>query len=439
MSVFSRLPAAWTVLVIVGLSLSACSTSGGSAAPAGGSSSVSSSPSTSGQIDQATINTALKYTDGKAEAANPSLKPVQIGFVNQEGGAPAFPENDGAADAVVKFINQYQDGIDGHPIQLVKCVIQTEEDGQKCAAQFLADPDIHIAELGTAVVGNETFYNTVNGTFPVLVALSGGLADDSTPDVYLLDSGSEGVLSAFVSGAKAMGAKKVSIISTANSGGKYDVGQILIPSMKQDGMTPTAAYVSDTATTPEYTSAVQASGAENADVIELIASGAGQCLSVYKALQELAISKPVITAYGCYGDPVPAATNGGPLGWTFYGNSENQRAASSPEASAFRNIMEAEGEGQYINVGATPKTFTDFFAIAQMGNKIGFDGLSGPAFESQIKALRAPVFMVPGGIECGHYPDKIDVGVCGDSVAVSSYTGGKWVLGAPVQTVSFTP
>jgi branched-chain amino acid transport system substrate-binding protein len=439
MSPFSRPFVPGAVLALVGLSLSACATSGSSGASTSGSPSAGSSSSAAARVDQASIEIGLKYTDGKAGSADSSLTPVKIGFVDQEGGAPAWPEYDGAATAAVNFINQYLDGIDGHPVQLVKCAIQTDEDGQKCAAQFLADPDIHIAELGTAVVGNATFYKTVNGKFPVLVALSGGVADGTTPDVYELDGGGQAVLSAFTSGAEAKGAKNVAVISTANPGGKFAAGQVLAPSLKAAGMNPTVAYVSDTASTPEYTSAVQASGAESANVIELIASGAGQCLSVYRALQQLSIDKPVITAYGCYGDPVPAATNGGPVGWTFYGNTENQRADSSPDAAAFRNIMTAEGKASYINVGSTPKTFADFFAIAKMGNTIGFDGLSAAAFESQIKALRAPVFMVPGGIECSHFPEKMFVGICGDSASQSWYTGSKWVLGPPVQAFKFTP
>lgn len=437
MSLLSKPVLAGLALAIVGLSVSACGSSGGStstsdSAPAG-------ATSAAAGIDQATITIGLKYTDGKPGAADSSLPPVKIGFVDQDGGAPAWPEYGGAADAAVKFINQYLGGIAGHQIQLVKCTIQTEEDGQKCAAQFLADPDIHIAELGTAVVGNATFYNTVAGKFPVLVALSGGDADGTTPHVYELDGGGQVVLSAFTAGAKALNAKKVAVISTANPGGKFAAGQILAPSLKTAGMAPTVAYVSDTASTPEYTSAVQASGAQNADVVELIASGASQCISVYNVLKQLAISKPVITAYGCYGDPVPAATKGGPAGWTFYGNNDNQRADSSPEATAFRNIMTAGGAAKYLNVGSTPKSFADFFAIAKMGNKIGFDGLSGPAFEAQINALRAPIFMVPGGIECGHYPDKTYVGICGDSASQSSYQGGQWVLGPAVKAVTFTP
>lgn len=432
MSQFSKPFVAVAGLALASLALAAC----------GGGSSGSDSDSektVSKSVNDASVKIGLKYTDGKAGKADSSLDPVKIGFVNQQGGTPAFPEYEGAADSAVKFINDNLGGIDGHPIELVKCVIQSEEDGQKCAAQFLADPKIIAASLGVAVVGNATFYKTVNGKFPVLVAASGGVADGTTPHVYELDGGGSTVLAAFTKAAQDAGDKKIAVISTGNPGGKFAAGQVLAPSLKKVGITATVAYVSDTATTPEYTSAVQASGAKDADSTMLIASGADQCISVYNALKQLGVSKRVITAYGCYGDPVPKATGGGPKDWVFYGNSDNQRAESNEEAAAFRNVMKAGGAEKFTNVGSTPKTFTDIFALTKIANGIGFDQLSGTTVEAGINALRAPVFMVPGGIECGHQPDKMYVGICGDSASSSSYEGGKWVLGDPVRTVEFTP
>ena len=52
------------------------------------------------QTDAAQSNAwALTYTGGKAGAADDSLAPVVIGYVNQEGGVPAFPEATAGTDA----------------------------------------------------------------------------------------------------------------------------------------------------------------------------------------------------------------------------------------------------------------------------------------------------------------------------------------------------
>src|SRR5207342_2390506 len=42
---------------------------------------------------------ALRYTTGKAGKADPALAPVTIGYINQEGAVPAFPEATVGLDA----------------------------------------------------------------------------------------------------------------------------------------------------------------------------------------------------------------------------------------------------------------------------------------------------------------------------------------------------
>jgi branched-chain amino acid transport system substrate-binding protein len=420
-------------LSLVGLAVTACGNDGGSSSDE----SSSETSAAAGEIAQETIDVGLEFTGGEAGAADTSLPPVKIGFVNQQGGTPGWPEYEGATDAAVKFVNEHLGGIDGHPVELVKCVVQSEEDGQKCGAELLADPDIHIAHLGTSVVGNATFYKTIDGKFPVFVGGAGGVADSTTPHVYELDGGSAAVLSAFTKAASDLDAKDVAVVSTGNAGGKYVAGQVLDPQMTEAGITPKVAYVSDTAAAPEYTSAMQAAGASTADAIVLIASGPDMCVNFYNSLQQLGATAPVLTAYGCYGDPVPEATGGGPEGWTFFGLAQNQRATDSAEATAFRTVMEWAGEGKSINLSATPMSFASIFAIAKIGNELGFDGLSGEAFEQGIQDLEGPAFMVPGDINCGSYPDPTQVGICGDSASVSTYNGTDWEIGEPVQAVQF--
>lgn len=419
-------------LTVAGFALTACGDDAESST-----SGTSSSAASSEEIDQETIDVGLKYTGGTAGEADTSLDPVKIGFVNQQGGTPGWPEYEAASDAAVKFVNEHLGGIDGHPVELVKCVLQSEEDGQKCAAELLADPEIHIAHLGTSVVGNATFYKTIDGKFPVLVGGAGGVADSTTPHVYELDGGSAAVLTAFTRAAEDLGADDVAVVSTGNAGGKYSAGQVLDPMMTEAGITPKVAYVSDTATAPEYTSAMQAAGAASADGIFLIASSPDMCVNFYNSLQQLGATAPVFTAYGCYSDPVPEATGGGPEGWTFFGLANNQRATDDADATTFRTVMDWAGKSEFINLSAAPMSFASIFAAVKIGNELGFDNLSGTAFEDGIKDLQAPIFMVPGDIQCGNYPDPEQIGLCGDSAAVSTYDGTDWKILEPIKVAEF--
>src|SRR5947209_11847400 len=66
----------------------------------------------------------LKYTGGVAGKADPSKTPITVGYVNEEGAVPAFPEATSGIEAAVKYINTELGGVGGHPIVLEKCLIQ---------------------------------------------------------------------------------------------------------------------------------------------------------------------------------------------------------------------------------------------------------------------------------------------------------------------------
>ena len=442
----SAAPAALAT-VLIALSATACGSSSNSSSSSGGSGGTSSSAAAtsssggsttpvSSSVTPASIAYGVKFTGGKAGKANPSLSPVVIGFVNQHGATPAYPEYVGTAEAATNFINNNLGGIDGHPLQLDQCVVQAEEDGQRCAAQFLANKKISIALWSLGVDGNASFYNTIGGKFPVIVSVAAAGADYTTKDVYELDGGGASVLHAMAGDAQRHGYKTVAIISSDNPAGKFATGSVLIPDLTKAGIKSKVIYVSDTAPTPEFTSALQAAGAETADAVMLIPPGAPQCISTYQGLKQLSVTKPVITTYSCYGNPFPQATGGGAENWDDWGLNENQRI-DDPQVNVFKNVMTAYHQSADIQIGSTPKTFGDLLAIAKWANAIGPTKLSGAAFTKQIKAWTGPAFMVPGNVHCGHDPQY--VGICGDSAAGSTYANGKWISIPPVKDVTLTP
>jgi branched-chain amino acid transport system substrate-binding protein len=413
-----------TLLVGTALAVTACGSSSSST-------STSSTTSASTGVTSASTEYGLKYTGGKEGAANASLEPVEIGFVNQQGGTPAFPELEKGSEAAVQFINAKLGGIAGHPVKLVKCAIQSEEDGQKCAAQLLGNKKISITSWGDAVVGNGSFYKTVNAKFPTLLALASAPQDYTERSIYSLDAGGQNVIAAMGIAAKEAGYKNVSIISSNNAAGKFVTAEVLVPQLTKAGVKSKAAYVSDTATTPEFASALESAGATSSEAILLIPPGGAQCNATYDAMKQLSIKSPVITVFACYGEEVVEHTNGGPEGWSMYGLNENQRI-NGEQSNVFRNVMSAYGDGGSTNVGGSPRAFGDMLTIAKLANAIGPAKLSAAEFEKQIHAFMGPMFMVPGQIKCGANPTLKTV--CGDSVAGSTYKSGKWEPLKSIQT-----
>ena len=78
---------------------------------------------------------------GGSGAADASLPPVKIGYINQQGGSIVVTDtNDDGVDIGVKYINEQAGGIGGRPLEVVQCFIaNTEEEGQQCGQQFAND------------------------------------------------------------------------------------------------------------------------------------------------------------------------------------------------------------------------------------------------------------------------------------------------------------
>ena len=118
------------------------------------------------------------YVGGEG-AADTSLPPVKIGYINQQGGAIVVTDtNDDGVDIGVAYINENAGGIGGRPLEVVQCFIaDTEEEGQQCGQQFANDDEIVAVISGPTVTGTESFYAALAGAKPVIHGVSVNPAD----------------------------------------------------------------------------------------------------------------------------------------------------------------------------------------------------------------------------------------------------------------------
>ena len=87
-------------------------------------------------------------------------KPYVFAMINLEGGPVTFNEAQQGAQAAIDYVNDYKNGINGHPIKLVECSDNTltPATSQTCANQLVADNPLLV--LGAADIGGA-------GSFPV--------------------------------------------------------------------------------------------------------------------------------------------------------------------------------------------------------------------------------------------------------------------------------
>ncbi|MGH8980882.1 MAG: hypothetical protein ACRDWE_07675, partial [Acidimicrobiales bacterium] len=78
-----------------------------------------------------------KYVGGHGKA-DKKLSPITIGVVNQQtGSASPAPEWTIGTQIAEKYLNQHTHGIDGHPVKLVSCKIETTvAAATKCGQEF---------------------------------------------------------------------------------------------------------------------------------------------------------------------------------------------------------------------------------------------------------------------------------------------------------------
>jgi branched-chain amino acid transport system substrate-binding protein len=420
---------AGSILVLAGCGSSSSSSSSASTSTSSQAAAATTQSQTtaaaSGAITKSTIALGSQFIGGHTGKANASLPPVVIGFTNEEGASPSFAEMSHAADASVQFINNYLGGVAGHPLKLDKCVVQTEEDGQKCAAQFLG-AKVQIGNQGLTVVGNVSYYKAIAGKFPVVVSGEGGGADVTTPHVYLMDAGGAAMIGNMAQIAHQLGAKKLAIISSSNPAGKYAVQSLLTPAMTKLGLKSKVIFVSDTGTTPDYASALSAGGASSADAILVIPAQVGGCISSYDALKQLGVSKKAIATYTCYGSPWPQHVGAGAANWYFSGFTTNPRLATDPESMAWRNIMTAYGQSAWEYTGVASKELQDLLLITKFGDELGYSNIKAAAMDQKIRTYKGPGFMVPGTLSCAA-ANPASVGVCGSTATASTYRNGQFV------------
>jgi branched-chain amino acid transport system substrate-binding protein len=417
-------------LACVGLTLgvAACGSSTSDKSSGGGSATAAAPAASSNAISQATIDFGAQYTGLTPGKADSSKAPITIGFVNQEGGTPSFPENTKAANAAVDFINNNLGGVDGHALKLDRCVMQAEEDGQKCAAQF-RDAKVPIAELSLAVIGNTAYYKTVGTKFPTLIGTTSAPADSVSPGAYSLGGGGAAVLAAMAEVAKnQLKAKYTSVITVDNAGGKFSAEKIAIPYMDKIGLVHSkSVYYPQSATGPDVISALQAAQASKADAIILDPSTPAECISVYDAVKTLNLKAKVIATPICNSDQFVKHAGGKPEGWVIVGFGVNPRVTDDPQSKVFNNIMAAAGASPEATQGFTPQVVRDFLSIAKFAHAIGPDKLTPAAFVEQIEAFAGPAFMIPGPLHCGKPSDPSSTTLCGESAGISQFTGGKWI------------
>ena len=382
---------------------------------------------------------AVEYTGGTAGAAT-GTDPFVIGYVNQEGGTPGVPEATIGVDAAVWYINNHLGGIGGRPIELAKCIITKEEDGQKCAQEMLANDQVSVVLAGAMLNGNAPLLDGLAGKKPVFISNPLTTPEFLAGDAFAFTPGAPGVvggLTVFI--AKYLGElegkeiKKVAVVYGDNPSGQVAFNALTKPVFESLGIEVTGVAAADTAGATEMASLIQAAGAQDADAFYPLVT-VGSCIAVYDALATLEIETTVVTTGLCFGVPMQTHLQelgidaDLPDGWYFGGYGYSYEIPGNPDIDAYIEAIFAYAatEGmdaatlEYTGFGGP--TFGTLMTIAQFANAGAADSES---YRTAAKAFTGPGWGVVGPQKCGGNPTFPSL--CGFQVGIQQQQGSDYV------------
>lgn len=371
---------------------------------------------------------ALKFVGGTSE--KPTGEPVTIGWVNNEGGQPTVPEASVGMRAAVKVINEKLGGIQGHPVKVSEClIVSAEEEGTKCAQQFLNDDSVVMVVVGPLQFGGASFYATMDGKKPVVGALAANPPDFSAKNTFFGNS-----QLALISGIahyteQYLKPRTVAIFNPDGAGPNAFTKQ-LTPLLEDAGVEVNSVTFPETAT--DLLSTVVAGEAASSDAVVAIVFGS-QCASMAKALEQAgAQDVPVVTLGLCYDKSVKEA-NGDYPEWDYAFPTEAELDPTSANAKEYVAAMaqyapQDAPQGAFAEMG-----FGGMIMAVKILNQSGPDASTDEVI-STIKHLSGPQYLNGPDFRCGQFPEVPTS--CAASTRFYGYDGddtwtdltdGKWI------------
>jgi len=372
----------------------------------------------------ATASTAVtdyvKFVGGKAGKANPKLKPVVIGWVNQQGGqAEIGPLATPAAETAVKLVNDSLGGIDGHPLKLKECFIRsTEEEGTKCGQQMLNDKSVSVVLIGGIGI-DQSMYAALGGKKPVVGGVIVSPAGEKyKPGFGLFGSGTS-VLSPYATFAKNTLKANSAAVVYPQIPGIAENGVAIVNAMKKAGIS--VKQVGYDPNTTDLVGPLTAAGAQSADVIVLQDVAAG-CVNLAKALSQLKLDKKVLTNPLCLDPRVAQGLGGDYPKWTWAIASSLGFDTTDPSVAPFLKVFKKYGQAKITVDPWAPVAFGQTLTVVKWLNAIGATKITPAAIVKQGKAFRGPVPLGAPSVKCGKYASM--PAVCNDQTQFFEYQGG---------------
>jgi len=393
------------------------------------------------QVQQAVAAYTLG-TPGPADAVNGTYG---IGWINQEGGSPSFPDATTGLAAAVDYVNRNLGGIGGRVLELHTCAIQKAADGSRCAQQMKDDPAVSVVLVGAVAVGNTELLGGLQGAKPVVLANPITTADYLATDAVSFQPGAPGIIAGLTrfaaTGLAAGPPTKVAVVYPLGLAGEAAYQLLAKPVLDRLGITAIPVAVIEASDPSKYAPVITAAGAADAQAFIPILGGRG-CVGIDQALRDLASSAAVLATDACLGASMnaqllaTARTGVLPEGWYIGGSGFRFGIAGSPAQDTYLQVIsEYLARNSLPLVDVTRYAATSFAAaltVVRLANQLGPDGATTDAMRAATRGFAGPMWDVAGPMSCGFNP--FYPSLCGTQMGVERYSAGAFTPVADAYT-----
>jgi branched-chain amino acid transport system substrate-binding protein len=361
-------------------------------------------------------------------AAPATGSPVRIGLFNLEDNPRADLRSTGdAAAAAADYANEHLGGLDGHPIEVVRCADKVDVAvAQACAEEFLRAGVVAVV-AGQPTTADAVLPQMVQAGIPWVGSSPLSQAEIGSDSAFFFGPGAVGNLGAYARYADDLGFRDVVLYGVDSPQVTALVETVGKPLFAKAGIN--LQLVSVPIGGGDATARIEEGLAGAPDAVAVIAERTA-CQSILSALHSLRAAPPKLVGSGCVDKAVIEA-----LGESVIDNAVvfgvGDPSGTHQEAQVYRAVMQ-----QYAPTaepsGLTTAGYVSMLGLVRAVNAVGLpdgDGVNGVQVADALRAARD----VPRPLgnsstfSCDRSqlpPQLVQATICTSEVLYATYTGG---------------
>ncbi len=325
----------------------------------------------------------------EATAADSSLEPVRIGFINTDSGPiAALPELHQGTDAAIAFINAELGGIDGHPLELVPCQTDLSPESAQACARSMVSEGVPVVLGGLSISSDAAVAVLEDNGIGWIGGLPLNQAEMTSDHSIQFSGGSPSAFAAFADhAAHTVGAETASVLY-ANvpqiAAAATDYGVALLEDFGVD-----VTQITFDLSTQDYATIATKADESDPDVIVVGAADAA-CSKVMEALDAIGSDATVYMVGSC-ADPkwIDAVGSEAVAGTIF--NIEgrfDQSTIESADNDIYLDAIDVYGEADLNAAGAATVAFRSTMNLYSVLDELGADGIDAASILETFHAAR---------------------------------------------------